>query len=145
MVLSMPFRLQMPQSVRDALIAQALAEQPNECCGLLGGVIEAGISRVVCAYPLPNALADPRLFQADTRALLRAHVDMRERNLEMLAVYHSHPTSPAVPSATDHAQWGHGEAVVCLIITLLENPPSLRGWWMSDQGESREAEYEVVG
>ncbi len=120
MVLSMPFRLQIARSVYEKMMSQALAEQPNECCGILGGIVEARIGRVMCIYPLPNAMADPRRFSADTKALFQAHVAMRERNLDMLAVYHSHPTSPAIPSATDHAEWGHGEEVVCLIITLLE-------------------------
>jgi proteasome lid subunit RPN8/RPN11 len=124
------------------MFAQAQAEQPNECCGILAGTVASGAGRVVIAYPLPNALADPRRYQADTRALFHAHRDIERRGLEMLAVYHSHPTSPAVPSATDHEQWGHGEEVVCLIISLLEKPPALRGWWMMEK-EHREAEWEV--
>ena len=34
----MAFRLLAPQSVLEEMIAQALAERPLECCGLLAGV-----------------------------------------------------------------------------------------------------------
>jgi proteasome lid subunit RPN8/RPN11 len=124
------------------MIAQAQAEQPNECCGILAGTVAEDTGQVMIAYPLRNALADPRRFQADTRALFAAHKDMEGRGLEMLAVYHSHPTTQAVPSATDHTQWGHGEEVMCLIITLTEDPPLMRGWWMSEKQHS-EARWEV--
>jgi proteasome lid subunit RPN8/RPN11 len=138
----MPFRLRIPRKIHEELLAQARAEQPNECCGILAGDVEDGVGHVVCAYPLPNALADPQRYNADPRALIRAHKEMQQCETEMLAVYHSHPTTPAVPSATDHAQWGHGKKVVCLIVTLTRDPPQMRGWWMSDEGH-REAEWEV--
>jgi proteasome lid subunit RPN8/RPN11 len=125
------------------MLSQAQAEQPNECCGLLAGTVAEGIGQVVSAYPLPNsAETKARRYLADTHALIGAYKAIEERGLEILAVYHSHPTSPAVPSATDHEQWGHGEEVVCLIITLLETPPALRGWWMTET-EHREAEWRV--
>src|SRR5437588_282536 len=104
----MPFRLVMPRSVHEEMIAQAQAEQPDECVGLLAGVVEYDQGSVIRAYPLTNALASPVRYEADSRTLFQAHKDMRDCGLELLAVYHSHPTSRAVPSATDHAQWMHG-------------------------------------
>ncbi len=139
----MPFRLVIPRSIHGQMLAQALAEQPNECCGILAGSVVDGVGRVMIAYPLPNdAETKPRCYLANTRSLITAHKDMAQRGLDIVAVYHSHPTSPAVPSATDHEQWGHGEGVVCLIVTLLADPPELRGWWMTET-EHREAEWEV--
>jgi proteasome lid subunit RPN8/RPN11 len=139
----MAFRLVIPRGIHDQVLTQALAEQPNECVGLLAGVVESGLGRVSRAYPLPNALASPTRYDGDPRALLQAHRDMREAGLDLLAVYHSHPTAPAVPSATDHAQWVQGPDVACLIVTLLEDPPGLRGWWL-DEGRHAEAEWEVA-
>jgi [CysO sulfur-carrier protein]-S-L-cysteine hydrolase len=126
----------------EEMIAQARAEQPNECVGLLAGVVEAGVGRVVRRYPLVNAAASPVLYIANDHMLFKAHKDMRDSRLEMLAVYHSHPTSPAVPSATDHAQWMHGPEVVCLILSLLDDPPSMRGWLL-DEDRREEVVWEV--
>jgi proteasome lid subunit RPN8/RPN11 len=139
----MPFRLVIPRIVHVELFAQARSEQPNECCGILAGTVEAGVGRVLIAYPLPNSAATKaKRYLADTRALFRAYEDIKKSGLDLLAVYHSHPTSPAVPSATDHEQWGHGEEVVCLIVSLLSDPPEMRGWWMN-KTEHLQAEWDV--
>jgi proteasome lid subunit RPN8/RPN11 len=142
----MPFRLLLPRSVSDELIALARKEQPNECCGLLAGVLEehSHIGRVERNYPLVNAQASPVRYEADSHELLRVYRDIDERHLELLAVYHSHPTSQAIPSATDHSLWGHGPEVMCLIVSLVDDPPSMRGWWLEEGREHREAEWQVV-
>jgi proteasome lid subunit RPN8/RPN11 len=68
---------------------------------------------------------------------------MRERGLEILAVYHSHPAAPPVPSRTDLARNYYPDAVT-LIVSLTTTPPTVRGWWLTDR-DYREAEWEVIG
>jgi [CysO sulfur-carrier protein]-S-L-cysteine hydrolase len=138
-----------PRGVYDAMVAHALAERPNECCGLLAGRLGpegAGVpvAQVVAHYPLANAAASPTRYDAEPRGLLSAHRDMWARGLELLAVYHSHPTSEPVPSRTDHEKWFHGPEVVCLIVSLLTDPPLARGWWMTEAGH-HEADWEGLG
>src|SRR5436309_1154556 len=89
-------RLIIPQAIRAAMLAQAGAEAPNECCGILAGPMPpAGDEyRVVERYPLVNALANPTEFESEARGLLAAHRHMRANGWEILAVYHSHPASP---------------------------------------------------
>src|SRR3954447_27003563 len=60
--LSMLFRLLIPGSFYEAMVAQALEELPNECCGFLAGALEPGelaLGRVTARYPLVNDLASP--------------------------------------------------------------------------------------
>ena len=57
---------------------------------------------------------------------------MRAGGLELLAVYHSHPTSAPVPSARDLAGNTYGESVVHLIIGLAGAEPEVRAWWLAD-------------
>jgi proteasome lid subunit RPN8/RPN11 len=140
----MPFRLTLPGDIHDAILAQALAEQPNECCGLLAGVVSGGVARAVERLPLVNELASGRRYHAEANSLFAAHRRMRELGLVEVAVYHSHPTSPAVPSRTDLEEWFYGDAAVCLIVTLTTSPPTLRGWWLGETGY-REAEWGVEG
>src|SRR5262245_28390101 len=97
-----PFRLlQVPRSLYAAMTAQAEAEAPLECCGLLAGVIEGDVGRVLERYPLTNAAASPIRFESDPRSMLDATRDIDRRGLAVLAVYHSHPTTAPVPSKTD--------------------------------------------
>jgi proteasome lid subunit RPN8/RPN11 len=125
------------------MVAQAVAELPNECCGLLAGRVEAGgVGRVVRRYPLVNALASPVLFESEPRSLLAAHRDMRENHLDVLAVYHSHPTSEPVPSRTDLAR-NYWPGTVSLIISLRAEPPQVRGWWLGET-DYRDADWDCV-
>jgi proteasome lid subunit RPN8/RPN11 len=130
----MPFRLQVPESVLAAMIAQALVEQPNECCGLLAGVLErtkeatTPIGRVVTCLPLVNALASPTRYCSDARSSLDADKAMRTEGLQLLAIYHSHPTTEPIPSRTDLADNPYEDDVVHLIISLATTPPLVRAW-----------------
>ena len=147
--MSTPFsRLLIPRALYEEMVAQARAELPNECCGLLGGVFEeAGpgggrVGRVVRRYPLVNAAASPRLFESDPRSMFDADRDMRRNKLEVLAVYHSHPTSPPVPSRKD-LERNYSEQVMNLIIGLTGETPEARGWWLTES-EYHRASFEVI-
>src|SRR5579859_994667 len=79
-ILSTPFQLQIPRALLDAMLAQARAELPNECCGLLAGHLPGDelVVRAVQRYPLANAAASPTRYEGEPRDLLRAFEDMRE-------------------------------------------------------------------
>jgi proteasome lid subunit RPN8/RPN11 len=144
----MAFRLHVPRNLLRGMIAQAVAEHPNECCGLLAGVREEGntgdeaVARVLRRYPLVNALASPREFLSEARGMFDADKEMRLRGLDLLAVYHSHPTSHAVPSRTDLERHGM-EEVTCFIVSLTTDPPTVRAWWLTDDNY-REAVWDAV-
>jgi proteasome lid subunit RPN8/RPN11 len=136
--------LSIPGRVYDAVVAQALAERPNECCGLLAGVLDGGVARVVAHYPLVNALASPVEYESGAEGLFQADRDMREKGLDTVAVYHSHPVSPPVPSKKDLARNWWGECVAHLIVSLTTSPPEVRAWWLAET-DYREAEWRVEG
>jgi proteasome lid subunit RPN8/RPN11 len=125
------------------MIAQANAELPNECCGLLAGKIEEGIGRVKKRYPLVNEAQSPVRFLSDPASLLAAHRDCRNGGLEFLAVYHSHPTSEPRPSKTDLAM-NYWPDLVSLIVSLQDTEAQISGWWLfADHYD--EADWEVIG
>jgi proteasome lid subunit RPN8/RPN11 len=128
------------------MIAQARAELPNECCGLLAGRMEGEVRRVEAHYPLRNAAASPTRYDGDPKDHLAAQKDMHRCGTDVLAVYHSHPTSDPVPSRTDRDpdQNGYGDTVVHLIISLKGEEPAVRGWWLTAEA-FREAAWEVIG
>jgi proteasome lid subunit RPN8/RPN11 len=140
--LSTPFRLLVPRRLYEGMLAQARAELPNECCGFLAGRIEDQLGRAERLYPLVNALASPTRYEADAKSLLHAVRDMRGHDLEVLAIYHSHPTSDPVPSRTDLERSFWPETVY-LIISLDKSEPTVRGWWLTETN-FRQAEWEIV-
>jgi [CysO sulfur-carrier protein]-S-L-cysteine hydrolase len=140
--MSTPFRLLLPAQLYREMLAQARAELPNECCGILAGRVETGVGRVEKRYSLINEKASPSEYVSDPESMLAAFKDWRRHELEVLAVYHSHPTSPPVPSRRD-LERSYGPEVVNLIISLEATEPLVRGWWLTAE-DYREAEWEVV-
>lgn len=79
------------------LVSHAKEDAPLEACGLL-----AGIGSVVKKiYRLTNVDGSCEHFSLDPKEQFAAVKDMRAEGLEMLAVYHSHPASPARMSDED--------------------------------------------
>ncbi|HEY8504267.1 MAG TPA: Mov34/MPN/PAD-1 family protein [Gemmataceae bacterium] len=98
---------------------------------------------VTHCYPLVNALHSPVEFESEPHSMLRAMRDIRKRRLDLLAVYHSHPTSPPIPSRKDVERNWYGPKVMCVIIGLAGPEPDVRAWWLGETGY-REAEWEIV-
>jgi [CysO sulfur-carrier protein]-S-L-cysteine hydrolase len=126
-------RLMIPADVHGALVAQARAEAPLECCGLLAGRVLRNDGIVERRYPLLNEAASTVEFVSDARSMFDAMRDIDRRDLDVLAVYHSHPTTPPLPSKTD-LERSYSPAVVNVIISLQKEPPEMRGWWLREDG-----------
>jgi [CysO sulfur-carrier protein]-S-L-cysteine hydrolase len=129
-----PFRqLVVPPGLYAAIFAQAQAEAPLECCGLLAGEIREGIGSVKVRYPLVNEAASPVEFVSAARGMFDAMRDIDRRGLQMLAAYHSHPASRPVPSKTD-LERNYSPDVVNIIVSLQTEPPEMRAWWLRESG-----------
>jgi proteasome lid subunit RPN8/RPN11 len=129
---SISFRLQLPRIFREEIIAHARAELPNECVGLLAGVREGGMGRVVTRYPLVNEAASPIEYLSQAQSMFAADRAMRQAGLDLLAIYHSHPASAPIPSRKD-LERSYSPDVVNFIISLKDNSPLLRGWWLTER------------
>jgi len=91
--------LKLRRALAAEMFAHARACAPEECCGLLGGVVGEAAS----VYPLRNVAREPsRTYEAAPRELFDAQRLMRGRGETLLAIYHSHPRShDPEPSPTD--------------------------------------------
>ena len=139
--MSGPFRLVIPRALYDAMLAHARAELPAECCGLLAGKVDAGFGRVTQHLPLINALTSPTEYESDPRSMFVAHKAMRAAGTEILAVYHSHPSTDPSPSRRDRER-SYSDQIVNIIIGLRRVEPKVRGWWLMADG-AREAAWEI--
>lgn len=100
------------------IVAHAREAAPDECCGLLlgrGGTIdEAARTRNIADDPTMRFLVDPK-DHFDRRRTAR------ERGLEVVGFYHSHPHSPAEPSARDLAEFSYPDHLY-VIVSLRAGP-----------------------
>ena len=92
---------------------QARAAQPAECCGVLIG---AGTT-IEAAVPARNLAESPTRFLIDPQDHIAARRTARERGLDVVGFYHSHPGTAAWPSPTDVAEATYLESVH-LIVSL---------------------------
>ncbi len=91
------------QRVLDEVRAHAREESPRECCGMLIG----SAARIVDSARAANLEAGTTRFRIDPRDHIRAIRDARNRQLDVVGFYHSHPRSRAYPSETDVAEAGY--------------------------------------
>ena len=128
------YKLLLPQTVYQKMVAHALAERPNECCGLLAGVPGTAVVRAVRHFSLINEHETPTIeYRSKPECMFAATKTMRSDGLQEVAVYHSHPTSPPVPSRKDVAR-SYSDWVMNLIISLESGQPEVRAWWLLDAG-----------
>lgn len=89
--------LTIPQTIIDAIIAHAREDFPLEACGILGGT-----GCVVSEqYPMANTDLSNEHFTMEPQEQFRVIKDLRAKGKQLLVIYHSHPETPARPSAED--------------------------------------------
>ena len=105
--------LKIPAECAQEMIAHALQEAPNECCGILTGA-EGGVSRV---HRSINIERSPVKYTIDPQDMLRIFQEADKAGLEVLGFYHSHTFTEAYPSPTDvnrASPWGYLYVIVSL-------------------------------
>ena len=127
----------------DQIIAHAREASPQECCGLIGGLIEG---RAQTIYRARNVAGDPLTsYEAAPEDLFAAQRAMRERGEQLLAIYHSHPRSAdPQPSATD-VRLAYYPSAVYLIVGLGAPEPSLKAFRIDErEGQWAPVEYQIL-
>lgn len=126
-------RLVVPASVAAAMLDHARAVAPAEACGLLAG--DASEGRAIAFHPARNEHASPLRYSVHPEDLVRIVLGLEAAGEDLVAVFHSHPSSPAVPSASDVREARYPDALQVLA-TLRPGPsePALRAWQVRDAG-----------
>jgi len=128
------------RTLLEQIVAQAQAEAPNECCG----IIAAQDGRAVAVHPARNAAATPvKLYEMDGMEQYRIQQGIEDARQELGAIYHSHPATEAKPSPTDINLAFYPEALY-IIVSLAQDEPDVRAFRIVD-GEVSEQPLEVVG
>jgi proteasome lid subunit RPN8/RPN11 len=133
-------RLILSKSDYALILKQVRAEWPNEACGLLGG---AG-GQVRRVYPIENILHSPHAYQLDPVEQVRVMLEIEAAGWELSGIFHSHPSGPPFPSATDVAQASYPDTVY--LILALDAPGEWHGRaFQIQRDEVTEVRLEVVG
>jgi proteasome lid subunit RPN8/RPN11 len=131
---------------------------PEECCGLLLGYLSGDTKTLVEVLPTENswdeAAADAfqsiessshrkpskrNRFSIDPKVMLKVQKDARDRNLNIIGVYHSHTDHPAIPSEFDRAiAW---EQYSYIIVSVQQGTAhDLKSWTLDDNHQFQSEE-----
>lgn len=119
--------LVIPKNICDALLTYGRAGFPLETCGILGG--KDGV--VSEFYPMTNVDQSREHFLMEPKEQFAVAKDLRAKGKEMLAIYHTHPDTPARPSEED-IRLAKTPGVSTVILSLAGPEPDLKSFRIFD-------------
>jgi proteasome lid subunit RPN8/RPN11 len=128
----------------------AASTYPEECCGIILGYLANESKTVVQVMPTENAWSGETLEDSKRRRyaiapeiMLKVQKEARDRSLNIIGIYHSHPDNPAIPSESDRVQaWQE----YSYIIVSVPNGKALelKSWHLDDNHQFQEEEIEIA-
>ncbi len=131
--------LKISRGLLDQMVAHAVDDNPNECCGLVGGDGDTAAT----VYRAENAERSPYRYSIAPREQLELMNRIEEAGEEIVGIYHSHTRTAAYPSQTDiNLATGWPDSVY--LIVSLEDPdsPYVRGFRIRD-GEVEDVDLQA--
>ena len=114
-----------PQALLDEMIEHSKADDPNECCGLIGGIGDEAIT----LHRMENTAHSPLRYEMDSKEQLTVCKQIVEAGHDVVGIYHSHTKTAAYPSQTDiNLASGWPDAVYFIVSLEKADEPDVRGF-----------------
>ncbi|SRR5579883_1271211 len=124
---------------------QGESAYPQECCGIIFGYLTSESKTVVEVRPTDNAWSEEaaELFDDHTeqskkrryaiapQVMLQAQKEARDRNLNIIGIYHSHPDNPPIPSECDR-QYAWQEYSYIIVSVQNAKATDIKSWYLDD-------------
>ena len=131
-------KIEIPKDIIQAIYEQGEKEAPIEACGYLGGKD----GKVTSRYPMYNVDQDPEHFSMDPREQFKVLKEARAVGESLIAVYHTHPASPARPSEEDLRL--ANDPTISYIIASLHEGHSIKSFRILKEPEIKVVTEEIV-
>jgi proteasome lid subunit RPN8/RPN11 len=125
-----------PEHLR-AMRLHVSAQAPLEACGLLAGKENS----VEAVLRVRNADQSPVRFRMDAQEQYNAFEWIDAQGLDLVGIFHSHPSGPETVSPTDIVEAAY--EVVHVIWSRVGRKWSARGFWI-DKGQVTEVGLQVL-
>ncbi len=130
--------MKITRKVVDEIIKQSQEELPYEACGYLGGN-DGFVDRF---YPMTNTDKSHEHFSFDIEEQYTVLRKAREDKLDLIAVFHSHPETPARPSKED-IRLAYDSQISYVIVSLAGDQPDIKSFKIKD-GLVKPEELEIL-
>ncbi len=125
--------LNLPKEQLQIMIDHAHAHAPLEACGLLAGV-DSTVRKILLVQ---NQAHSAVRFVMNPIEQLNAFAWIESHGMDLLGIFHSHPSGPETVSSTDVAEAAY--AVVQIILARRDERWQARAFWIKDN------DYNEVG
>ena len=117
------YTLSLPKKIEKDLFEHAKGLAPIESCGYLTGSDD----HITTFHPMTNIDNSPEHFSFDPKEQFAVVKAARAAGEKILAVYHSHPETPARLSEEDLKLFNDSDPVY-IIVSLQQEKPVLKGF-----------------
>jgi proteasome lid subunit RPN8/RPN11 len=121
---------------RESMIAHGRQGLPHEACGLFAGEIRTEEKIVREVYCLTNIDKSAEHFSIAPEDQFKVIADIRKKGWVLLGNFHTHPETPARPSAED-VRLAFDPALSYVIISFQEEAPAIKSFLVR-QGQAEE-------
>ena len=130
--------IKIPNSAYNEMILHALKDNPIEACGYLAG----REGEVTYAIPMKNTDESNEHFSFDPQEQFDAFKKTQNEGLRLIAVYHSHPETPARPSEED-IRLAYDPSISYIIVSLAGETPDMKSFRIKNKTVEKE-EIEII-
>jgi len=124
----------------DDIVAHAVRDAPNECCGVVA--VRDGAATAV--HATENVAASPFRFEVDSSELIGLWNDIESAGADVGAIYHSHTRSDPYPSQTDVNFASNWPGVEWIIVGVDKQGQTEVHSYLVDDGQIAEVELELT-
>ncbi|MBD2435795.1 Mov34/MPN/PAD-1 family protein [Nostoc sp. FACHB-110] len=125
--------------------SHAQSTYPNECCGIILGYLDNHTKTVVEIIPTENAwraesenfannatqYSEKSRYAIAPQDMLQIQKAARDKSLNIIGIYHSHPDNPAIPSECDR-QYAWPEYSYIIVSVQNGKAGELLSWSLDD-------------
>ena len=141
------------------IFSHAQSTYPEECCGVILGHLESDRKTVVEIIPTQNAWnretasdfqdsdiesSRKRRYTIAPREMLQLQKSSRDKNLNIIGIFHSHPDYPATPSEFDrNCAWQEYSYII--VSVQKGRVGDMNSWMLDDNSQFQQEEVLVMG
>jgi proteasome lid subunit RPN8/RPN11 len=130
--------LQLNQEHLQTIHSHAESTYPFECCGIILGISKAAVEVISTENAFPVESEKNRRYAIAPEMMLKTQREARDKSLNIIGIYHSHPDYPAIPSECDRElAW---QLYSYIIVSVVKGKASDSQSWTLDENHQFQPE-----